>query len=75
MGWIRKSFDLNIKKNAFPFQKESFDLIKNEDYFAIFHEQGLGKTKIAIDLSYYWLDTNSIDSVIILTKKVLFLIG
>lgn len=71
MGWIRKSFDLNIKKDAFPFQKESFDIIKDEEYFAIFHEQGLGKTKIAIDLAYYWLEENVVDSVLILTKKSL----
>ena len=71
MGWIRKNLDLKIKKDAFPFQKESFDLIKDEDYFAIFHEQGLGKTKIAIDLAYYWLNFDDIDSVMILTKKSL----
>ena len=34
-------------------------------------EQGLGKTKIAIDLISYWLDTKSIDTILIVTKKSL----
>lgn len=71
MELIRKLPTLTLKKDAFPFQKEAFDIIKNEEYFAIFHEQGLGKTKIAIDLLYYWLKTSAVDSVLIVTKKSL----
>ena len=56
-------------KNAYPFQKDAFDEIKDKDFFAIFHEQGLGKTKIAIDLAFYWLEKNHVDSVLICTKK------
>ena len=32
----------------YNFQSEAFEAIKNKDFFGIFHEQGLGKTKIAI---------------------------
>lgn len=71
MEFIRKLPTLTLKKDAFPFQKEAFNLIKNEEYFAIFHEQGLGKTKIAIDLLYHWLKTSAVDSVLIVTKKSL----
>ena len=71
MELIRKLPTLTLKKDAFPFQKEAFDLIKNKEYFAIFHEQGLGKTKIAIDLLYFWLKTSAVDSVLIVTKKSL----
>ena len=39
------------------------------DYAAIFHEQGLGKTKIALDISLYWLSQKDIDTVLIVTKK------
>ncbi len=67
----RKIFNLSLKKNAFPFQKDAFDIIKDHEYFAVFHEQGLGKTKIAIDLSYYWLSEGLVDSVLIVTKKSL----
>lgn len=38
------------KCDAFQYQKEAFEAIKDLEYAAIFHEQGLGKTKIAIDL-------------------------
>ena len=71
MKLIRQLPTLSLKKDAFPFQKDAFNLIKDKEYFAIFHEQGLGKTKIAIDLVYYWLQHQDIDSVLIITKKSL----
>lgn len=66
-----KEPNLEAKLKAFPYQKEAFEAIKNLDYAAIFHEQGLGKTKIAIDLALYWLEKTSIDTVLIVTKKQL----
>ncbi|AEV30222.1 DNA/RNA helicase, superfamily II, SNF2 family [Sphaerochaeta pleomorpha str. Grapes] len=65
------SINFETKRKAFPYQKEAFDAIKDLDYSAIFHEQGLGKTKIAIDLILYWLEKRSIDTVLIVTKKQL----
>lgn len=60
-----------VKHEAFPYQKEAFEAIKDLPYSAIFHEQGLGKTKIAIDLMLYWLQKKDIDSVFVVTKKQL----
>ena len=71
MKFQRKAPILNLKKNAYPFQQEAFEQIKDHEYFAIFHEQGLGKTKIAIDLTYYWLSNELVDSVLVVTKKSL----
>jgi len=59
------------KFQPLPFQKVAFEKIKDLEYSAIFHEQGLGKTKIAIDLMLYWFDTKQIDTVIVVTKKQL----
>lgn len=59
------------KKDAFSFQQKAFDFCKDKDYSAIFHEQGLGKTKIGIDLLLYWLKSTEIDTVLIVTKKSL----
>ena len=59
------------KYDAFSYQKEAVDAVKDLDYAAIFHEQGLGKTKIAIDLLLYWIKRTSIDTVLIVTKKQL----
>lgn len=64
-------FDLSATQNAFPYQQEAFEEVKDLDYSAIFHEQGLGKTKIAIDLLLYWLEKRDIDTVMIVTKKQL----
>lgn len=63
--------DLRVKHNAFLYQEEAFNAIKDLEYSAIFHEQGLGKTKIAIDLIVYWLSQKNIDAVLVVTKKQL----
>ena len=65
-------FDSTAKFEAFKYQKEAVDAIKDLEYGAIFHEQGLGKTKIAIDILLHWLN-NNIDTVFIVTKKTLVL--
>jgi len=54
---------------AFPFQNEAVELIKSLEYSAVFHEQGLGKTKIAIDVILFWLANEELDAVIIVAKK------
>lgn len=69
---VQKShYDYSTKHEAFPYQHEAFLEIKDKNYAAIFHEQGLGKTKIAIDLLLYWLEKREIDTVLIVTKKTL----
>lgn len=62
---------LKEKLNAFSYQREAFNAVKDLSYSAIFHEQGLGKTKIAIDLLLYWLKYKEVDTVLIVTKKQL----
>ena len=64
-------YNLTAKHEAFPYQHEAFLEIKDMPYAAIFHEQGLGKTKIAMDLLLYWLEHKEIDTVLIVTKKTL----
>ena len=68
---VRTSVDLRAKRPAFQHQLEAFDAVKDLAYAAIFHEQGLGKTKIAIDLALYWLARDIVDSVLIVAKKSL----
>lgn len=59
------------KFKAFPYQQEAVGAVKDLEYAAIFHEQGLGKTKIAIDVLLYWLSECSMDTALIVTKKQL----
>ncbi len=68
---LKKEPSLEAKHSAFVYQLEAVDAVKDLDYGGIFHEQGLGKTKIAIDLILYWLEKKIIDSVIVVTKKTL----
>ncbi len=66
---INADFKLLAKHESFPYQREAVDAVKDLDYAAIFHEQGLGKTKIAIDLALYWLKSGGIDAALVVTKK------
>lgn len=68
---LSKEPNLIAKYEAFPYQREAFEAVKDLEYAAIFHEQGLGKTKIAIDLLLYWLQNTSLDTVMVVTKKQL----
>lgn len=61
--------DLRPKFEAFQYQSDAFNASKDHEYFGIFHEQGLGKTKIAIDLALHWIEEGTCDSVIFVTKK------
>lgn len=60
---------LEARHDAFPFQTEAVDFVAPREFSAIFHEQGLGKTKIAIDTLLRWLSTDDVDSVVVFTKK------
>ena len=68
---FRNEKPLIAKIEAFEYQKDAVNKIKDLEYAAIFHEQGLGKTKIAIDLMLYWFNKGILDSVVIVTKKSL----
>jgi len=57
------------KHQGFLYQNAAVDAIRDLEYSAIFHEQGLGKTKIGVDLSLLWLKSSVVDSVLIVTKK------
>jgi len=61
--------NLSPKFDAFDYQEQAVDFIKNLEYGGIFHEQGLGKSKIAIDLILYWLKNDIVDVVILVAKK------
>jgi SNF2 family DNA or RNA helicase len=58
--------DYEPKTQPRSYQVECFNLAKSRDGFGIFFEQGLGKTKVAIDLCCHWLQQGVITKVIIL---------
>lgn len=66
---LKKEPILGKKHEAFSYQAEAVSAIKDLDYAAVFHEQGLGKSKIAIDLALYWLEKRTIDTVLLVVKK------
>jgi SNF2 family DNA or RNA helicase len=70
---LRKSGDIKYdpKHKGYLYQLEAVEAIKGLSYSAVFHEQGLGKTKIAIDLALEWLREDQVDSVLVVTKRSL----
>lgn len=64
---MNKNF--HSKTTNYNFQTKAIDFLKNLEYGGIFYEQGLGKTKIAIELILNWLKKKEIDLVIVVTKK------
>lgn len=68
---LRKPPRLVGKHESYPYQLDAVLAVRELTYAAIFHEQGLGKTKIAIDILLYWLMNDIVDTVFIVTKKTL----
>ncbi|MXY66550.1 DEAD/DEAH box helicase [Candidatus Poribacteria bacterium] len=68
---LRRQPALSPKHQAYAYQVDAIRAVKDLSYAAIFHEQGLGKTKIAIDLFLLWLESDVVDTVFIITKKSL----
>ena len=66
---LRREPDLTLKHESFTYQLEAVDAVKDIEFAAIFHEQGLGKTKVAIDLIVYWLSHRLLDTALIVVKK------
>ena len=66
---VRKSPNLEAKRSAFSHQLDALEAIKDLPYAAVFHEQGLGKTKIGLDLALFWLVHDIVDSILIVAKK------
>lgn len=66
---LQKEPKLTAKLTAFEYQTDAVEAIRDLPYGAIFHEQGLGKSKIAIDIILYWLEKKLVDTVVLVAKK------
>ena len=67
----RRSVEPIAKFQALGYQSDAVHALERLEYGAVFHEQGLGKTKIAIDLALEWIISGVADSVFIVTKRSL----
>jgi SNF2 family DNA or RNA helicase len=68
---LKREPNLAAKHAAFAYQVEAATVVRDLEYAAIFHEQGLGKTKIAIDVMLYWLEKKAVDTVLLVVKKAI----
>ena len=63
--------NLSARYGGYAFQVEAVETVKSLEYSALFHEQGLGKTKIGLDLALEWIRQETVDCVLIVTKRSL----
>ena len=68
---LKREPRLDPRHQAFLYQVQAIEAVRNLEYAALFHEQGLGKTKIELDLALTWLKEDVVDSVLIVTKRSL----
>jgi SNF2 family DNA or RNA helicase len=68
---LKREPRLDPRHEAFLYQVQAVEAVRRLEYAALFHEQGLGKTKIGIDLALSWLKERVADSVLIVTKRTL----
>jgi SNF2 family DNA or RNA helicase len=68
---LKREPNLKAKLEAFAHQADAVKAISHLDYAGIFHEQGLGKSKIAIDILLDWLESEAVDTVVLVVKKAL----
>lgn len=68
---MRRDDRLNLATvhSGFTYQLQAVEAVKGMEYAALFHEQGLGKTKIGIDLALEWLKDDVVDTVLFVTKR------
>jgi SNF2 family DNA or RNA helicase len=67
----RSDIRFDARHPGYAYQVDAVEAVKRLPYAAIFHEQGLGKTKIGVDLALEWLKSNEVDSILIVTKRAL----
>ncbi|MGK9166716.1 DEAD/DEAH box helicase [Inquilinus limosus] len=65
------NLNLGARHDAFAYQLQAVEAVKGLPFAALFHEQGLGKTKIGIDLALEWLRARTVDAVLFVTKRSL----
>lgn len=68
---MRRNNRLNLDAvhGGFTYQLQAVEAVKGMEYAALFHEQGLGKTKIGIDLALEWLKSDVVDTIMFVTKR------
>ena len=59
------------RSRAHPYQDAAVWRLRDLEYAGVFHEQGLGKTKIGLAIALHWLRESGVDVVLIVTKKLI----
>lgn len=61
--------NFNFKTEPYEHQRKAMDIIKDSKYYALFMEQGTGKTKVSIDVANYHFQRKRIDAVLLIAPN------
>lgn len=64
-----RAVDFTYKTEPMPHQNEGFEFVKDLPYFGLLWEQGLGKTKTALDVAAYKWSKGEIDTLLIMAPN------
>ena len=59
------------RSRAHPFQDDAVRRLRDLEFAGVFHEQGLGKTKIGLSIALHWLRESAVDTILVVTKKMI----
>ena len=59
------------RSHAHPYQDAAFRRLRDLEYAGVFHEQGLGKTKIGLSIALHWFRRSVADAVLVITKRII----
>ena len=59
------------RSHGHPYQDAAVRRLRDLEYAGVFHEQGLGKTKIGLAIALHWLRESIVDVVLVVTKKMI----
>lgn len=68
---MNRSDSFDDRSAAHPYQDAAVRRLRDLEYAGVFHEQGLGKTKIGLSIALHWLRESVADVVLVVTKKLI----
>jgi len=60
---------MTFKTTPYDHQLRAYEKLKNEKYFALFMEMGLGKSKVAIDIAVHKYEKGQIETVLVIAPN------
>ena len=68
---MKGSLRFEPKTEGRGYQSASIARLQDLEYAGVFHEQGLGKTRVGLAIALYWMEQEYVDTILVVTKKMI----